>query len=321
MDYRNVRVVAIGGGTGLSTMLRGLKRLTQNLTAIITVADDGGSSGMLRDNLGMLPPGDIRNCILALAETEPVMERLLRYRFSDGNLAGQSFGNLFLAAMDGISENFAAAVKSVSAILNVTGDVLPVTLTDIHINAILKDGTVIKGECNISHGLKTGDKRIESIELVPKHAPVLPEALEAIAAADLIVLGPGSIYTSIIPNLLIDGMANAIAASKAKVVYVCNIMTQPGESDEMTAFDHVAAIYRHVPHERFIDYCIANSTPIPQALAEKYTAENAAAVQIDAARFAQRGIRLIEGDFLSVNGALVRHNYDLLAQQILNLYN
>ena len=209
-EHSDLKIVVVGGGTGLSTMLRGIKKYTENITAIVTVADDGGGSGVLRDDLGMLPPGDIRNCILALAETEPVMEKLLNYRFGTGILSGQSFGNLFLAAMHGISENFEEAVKRASDVLKIKGTVLPVTLSDVHINARLCDGTVIKGESNISKGLKTGLKKIEKIEMVPENAKILPDALEAIEKADLIVLGPGSIYTSVIPNLIVKGVAEAI---------------------------------------------------------------------------------------------------------------
>ena len=314
--YSHLKVVVVGGGTGLSTMLRGIKKYTENITAIVTVADDGGGSGVLRDDLGMLPPGDIRNCILALAETEPVMERLLSYRFTDGSLAGQSFGNLFLAAMHGISDNFEEAVKKVSDVLKVKGTVLPVTLTDVHINAHLQNGTVIKGECNISKGLKTGDKKIKRIELVPDDAEILPDALDAINDADVVVLGPGSIYTSIIPNLIVKGVSEAICSTKARVIYVCNIMSQPGESDEMTAFDHVQAIINH-SCEGMIDTCIVNTETIPPELLRNYNLENASEVKVDEDKFAKAGIKLVKGNFISIkNGKLVRHDYDKLAKII-----
>ena len=314
--YSHLKVVVVGGGTGLSTMLRGIKKYTENITAIVTVADDGGGSGVLRDDLGMLPPGDIRNCILALAETEPVMERLLSYRFTDGSLAGQSFGNLFLAAMHGISDNFEEAVKKVSDVLKVKGTVLPVTLTDVHINAHLEDGTVIKGECNISKGLKTGNKKIKRIELVPDDAEILPDALDAINDADVVVLGPGSIYTSIIPNLIVKGVSEAICSTKARVIYVCNIMSQPGESDEMTAFDHVQAIINH-SCEGMIDTCIVNTETIPPELLRNYNLENASEVKVDEDKFAKAGIKLVKGNFISIkNGKLVRHDNDKLAKTI-----
>lgn len=314
--YSHLKVVVVGGGTGLSTMLRGIKKYTENITAIVTVADDGGGSGVLRDDLGMLPPGDIRNCILALAETEPVMERLLSYRFTDGSLAGQSFGNLFLAAMHGISDNFEEAVKKVSDVLKVKGTVLPVTLTDVHINAHLEDGSVIKGECNISKGLKIGDKKIKRIELVPDDAEILPDALESIKDADVVVLGPGSIYTSIIPNLIVNGVSEAICKTKARVIYVCNIMSQPGESDEMTAFDHVQAIINH-SCEGMVDTCIVNTETIPLEFLKNYNLENASEVRIDEDKFEKAGIKLVKGNFISIkDGRLVRHDYDKLAKTI-----
>ncbi|MEE1042878.1 MAG: gluconeogenesis factor YvcK family protein [Clostridia bacterium] len=315
--YSGLKIVVVGGGTGLSTMLRGLKKYTDNITAIVTVADDGGGSGVLRDDLGILPPGDIRNCILALAETEPLMEKLLSYRFSEGYLSGQSFGNLFLAAMNGICGNFEEAVKNVSDVLKVSGTVLPVTLEDVHINAHLWDGSVIKGECNIPKGLKMGSRRIKRIELVPEFAEILPDAKKAIEEADLIILGPGSVYTSVIPNLIVKGVTEAIISATAPVVYVCNIMTQPGESDEMTAFEHVKAIYNH-SRKGIIDMCIANVQKLDENLLESYRLENSAPVYVDEEEFENDGIRLIKGNFVSVkDGKYIRHNYDALAKTII----
>ncbi len=316
IKYTDKKIVVVGGGTGLSTMLRGLKNYTDNITAIVTVADDGGGSGVLRDEMGMLPPGDIRNCILALAETEPLMEKLLNYRFCEGSLTGQSFGNLFLAAMNGICGNFEEAVRNVSDVLKVKGTVLPVTLEDVHINAHLHDGSIIKGECNISEGLKTGKNRIKTIELVPKDAVILPDAEKSIAEADLIVLGPGSIYTSIIPNLIVKGVTEAIKNAPAKVVYVCNIMSQPGESDEMTAYDHVQAIYNH-SCEGLIDMCIANQQELSDEMKDNYRLENSSRVIVDDERFEKNGIKLIKGKLIAIkNGKYVRHNYDELARTI-----
>lgn len=316
IKYADKKIVVVGGGTGLSTMLRGLKNYTDNITAIVTVADDGGGSGILRDEMGILPPGDIRNCILALAETEPLMEKLLNYRFCEGSLTGQSFGNLFLAAMHGVCGNFEEAVRNVSDVLKVKGTVLPVTLEDVHINAHLHDGSVIKGECNISAGLKTGNKRIKTIELVPSDATILPDAEKAIAEADLIVLGPGSIYTSVIPNLIVKGVPEAIKNASAKVVYVCNIMSQPGESDEMTAYDHVQAIYNH-SCENLIDMCIANIQELNEEMKDNYSLENSSRVVVDDEKFEKNGIRLIKGNFVAIkNGKYVRHNYDELAKTI-----
>ena len=314
--YGDKKIVVVGGGTGLSTMLRGLKKYTDNITAIVTVADDGGGSGVLRDEMGILPPGYIRNCILALAETEPLMEKLLSYRFSEGSLSGQSFGNLFLAAMNGVCGGYVEAVRNVSEILSVKGTVLPVTLDDIHINAHLYDGSVIKGECNISKGLKLGDKRIERIELVPKNARILPDAKASIADADLIILGPGSIYTSVIPNLLVKGVYKAIKKANAKVVYVCNIMSQPGESDNMTAYDHIEAIYRH-SCEELIDICIANTQDLPERMKKSYKHQNSSRVVIDDKKFKKGKIKLIKKDLVSVkNNKYIRHNYNELAKVI-----
>lgn len=314
--YCDKKIVVIGGGTGLSTMLRGIKQYTENITAIVTVADDGGGSGVLRDEMGILPPGDIRNCILALAETEPLMEKLLSYRFSEGSLSGQSFGNLFLAAMNGICDNFVEAVKNVSDVLKVKGTVLPVTLEDVHINAHLYDGNVIKGECHISEGIKVGDKRIKKIELVPENATILPEAEKAIKEADLIILGPGSIYTSIIPNLIVKGVTEAIKSSSANVVYVCNIMSQPGESDSMTAYDHVKAIYNHSCNG-LIDICVANVQGISEQMKQNYREENSSRVIVDDEKFVENGIRLIKGELISIrNGKYIRHNYNELARII-----
>ena len=227
-------IVAIGGGTGLSTMLRGLKKYTKNLTAIVTVSDDGGGSGMLRRDIGMLPPGDIRHCMESLANTEPVMQQLLTYRFESGTLRGQCFGNLLLAALNGVTGSFDEAVRSMGQVLAISGTVIPVTTTDVRLTATFENGAYVVGESNIFGFKKQQDCRIDHVELLPAHPKALPDALDAIAAADLILLGPGSLYTSIIPNLLVDGVAEAIAASDAQKIYVCNIMTQDGETEGLS---------------------------------------------------------------------------------------
>ena len=220
------KVAVIGGGHGLSNMLRGLKQYTENISAIVTVADDGGGSGMLRQDLGMPPPGDIRSCMEALANTEPVMRELLHYRFTEGSLAGQSFGNLFLAALNGISPSFDAAVRRMSQVLAITGRVLPVTTADVQLEAEFENGATVVGESKIFYCKKQEDCRIR--QMIPSRPKALPEAVSAIADADMIVLGPGSLYTSIIPNLLVDGIVKAIRESDALKVYVCNVMTQEG---------------------------------------------------------------------------------------------
>ena len=218
------RIAAIGGGTGLSTMLRGLKAYTSNLTAIVTVADDGGGSGVLRQELGMLPPGDIRNCMEALANAEPLMRELMHYRFYEGTLAGQSFGNLFLAALNGISGSFDEAVARMSQVLAITGRVLPVTTADVQLEAELENGARVVGESKIFYCKKREDCRIRRVRLLPEHPRALPGALEAIAKADMIVFGPGSLYTSIIPNLLVDGIVEAVRRARGLKVYVANVI-------------------------------------------------------------------------------------------------
>lgn len=319
-------IVAIGGGTGLSTMLRGLKKNTDAITAIVSVADDGGGSGMLRQELKMLPPGDIRSCILALAETEPMMEKLLRYRFADGSLAGQSFGNLLLAAMNGIfCGDFVTAVKNVSEVLKVTGKVLPVTGCDVELVATLANGQTVVGESKIGCAVHDYGSAISRIRLRPRAGggEVLPvdDVLAEIAQADLITLGPGSLYTSILPNLAVSGVTEALAAAKAPIVYINNIMTQPGETDGYTAFDHAEAILKHTrPH--FIDYCIVNAAPVDTPLLSKYIEQDAETVILDMPRFAQAGIQVIAKDLVSVeDGRYIRHNAAVLADVIMDLDN
>ncbi len=312
------KIVVIGGGTGISTMLRGLKKLSSNLTAVVTVADDGGGSGMLRSDLGMLPPGDIRNCILALADTEPVLERLLEYRFKDGTLKGQCFGNLFLAAMDGISENFQEAVKKVSDVLAVTGRVLPVTLDDVALRAELESGRNIIGESKIGDRGCDAQDKILKINLEPENVEPLQEVLDAIIESDIIILGPGSLYTSVLPNLLVEGVQDAIKCSKALKVYVCNVMTQPGETDGKRVSDHIKAIEEHT-YDGIVDYCLVNNTIISDELKEKYALEGACQVDIDTKRLEGMGVKCVEGDFLTVIDGLVRHDADKLAKKILSL--
>lgn len=314
---RDVRIVAVGGGTGLSTMLRGLKSYTQRLTAIVTVADDGGSSGMLRQDLGILPPGDIRNCILALADTEPIMKQLLTYRFTEGALAGHSFGNLFLAAMNGISDSFDEAVKKVSDVLAVVGRVLPVTTENVSLSAILEDGRVIEGESHIGHRANISGN-IDRVYLTPRSPKPANGVIEAIESAELIVLGPGSLYTSIIPNLLVDGVVEAIKKSDAPKIYVCNIMTQMGETDEYTVYDHVRAIEKH-SYDGIIDFVIANNEQIPSSLIENYAEENAHMIEIDAEKFTGK-TKLVQGNLLLVEDEYIRHNFSRLARAIMLLY-
>src|SRR5215212_3530685 len=239
---RGPKIVTIGGGTGLSTMLRGLKRYSANITAIVTVADDGGSSGRLRRDLGVLPPGDFRNCIVALAEAEPLMDQLFQYRFREGSdLEGHSFGNLFIVAMSGITGNFEEAIREASRVLAVRGQILPSTLANVTLFAELSDEALVEGESKISEATIP----IKRVYLQPERPAAYPEAVRAILEADLVVIGPGSLYTSILPNLLVDGIAKALMATDAFTVYVCNVATQPGETDGFRMGDHVKTLLSH----------------------------------------------------------------------------
>ena len=310
------KIVVIGGGTGLATMLRGLKKYTNNITAIVTVADDGGGSGVLREDLGILPPGDIRNCILALADTEPLMEELLQYRFKDGRLKDQSFGNLFLAAMDGISNNFEEAVQKMSSVLAVTGRVIPVTLDNMILKAKLQNGIIIDGESNIPKASIEHNSPIEEIFIEPKEAKAIMEALSAISRADAVILGPGSLYTSIIPNLLVREITDALDKTKALRIYVSNIMTQPGESENYSVKDHIVAINKHAGC-KVVDYVIVNTGKISDDLQEKYQKDNSNMVNINEKEVTKLGIEVIKSDFVKIQKGYVRHDEDKLAAILL----
>ena len=274
------KIVVIGGGTGLSTMLRGLKSYTSNITAIVTVGDDGGGSGVLREDLGILPPGDIRNCILALARTEPLMEELLQYRFKDGRLKNQNFGNLFLAAMDGISDNFEDAVQKMSSVLAVKGKVLPVTLENMVLEAELENGNKVRGESIIGEEVVEQNSPIKKLKILPEDAKALEDAISAIEDADAIILGPGSLYTSILPNLLVKDITKSLKKSNALKLYICNIMTQPGETQKFSVSDHLKVLFDHCGRD-IIDCVIANEQSIPPHLKEKYYAEGSDIVNLD----------------------------------------
>lgn len=306
------KIVAIGGGTGLSTMLRGLKYYTSNITAIVTVADDGGGSGDLREDLGMLPPGDIRNCILALSDTEPLMQDLLQHRFKDGRLKNQSFGNLFLAAMDGISNNFEEAVQKVSSVLAVTGKVVPVTLENIVLKAKLKNGSIVEGESNIPYRALKDKSKIDKVFIEPKDAKALQEAVDAILEADAVILGPGSLYTSVIPNLLLKDINESLIKSKALKIYISNIMTQPGETDNFSVSDHIKAIFKHCGG-KVLDYVIVNMGKIDKELEEKYNKKYSDLVKVDEENVNKLGVNVIGGDFMKIKNNLVRHNSEKLA--------
>ncbi|MGV8982646.1 gluconeogenesis factor YvcK family protein [Clostridium sp.] len=316
MIVKGPKIVVIGGGTGLATMLRGLKKYTNNITAIVTVADDGGGSGVLREDLGILPPGDIRNCILALADTEPLMEELLQYRFKDGRLKDQSFGNLFLAAMDGISNNFEEAVQKMSSVLAVTGRVIPVTLDNMTLKAKLKNGKIIDGESNIPKAAIEYNSAIEEVFIEPTDAKALKEAIMAINEADAVILGPGSLYTSIIPNLLVREITEALDKTKALRIYVSNIMTQPGESDDYGVKDHIEAIHRHAKC-KVVDYALVNIGKISSDLEEKYHKDGSIMVNINEKEVAKLGIEIIKSDFVKIHKGYVRHDEDKLAAILL----
>ena len=310
---RGYRVVAIGGGTGLSTLLRGLKEYTANLTAIVTVTDDGGSSGRLRHELGVLPPGDIRNCLVALADNESTMAELFQYRFHEGDgLVGHSFGNLFLAAMCGIAGDFDRAIKESSRVLAIKGRVLPSTLANVALEATLADGSVACGETSISGS----HSPIASVRLIPDRCEPLDEALEAVLAADAVILGPGSLYTSVMPNLLVPGIAGAVESSMAFKIYVCNIMTQPGETDGMSAADHARALLDGTKRQVF-DYVLVNVEQ-PHRLVKRYELDGAFQVRPDVKAVADLGVTPIAGKFVSET-QLVRHDARKLAHSLMRL--
>ena len=316
---RGPKITAIGGGTGLSTMLRGLKKYTKNLTAVVTVADDGGGSGVLRRDIRMPPPGDIRHCMESLANVEPIMERLLTYRFQEGSLAGQSFGNLILAALNGVTGSFEEAVAQMSQVLAITGRILPVTSADVQLEAVFENGARVVGESKISSFKKEQDCRIAHVALLPERPAALPAALQAIREADLILMGPGSLYTSVIPNLLVEGVVEAICRSEALKIYVCNIMTQEGETEGYTAADHVDALLSHGA-PGLVDLCLANSAPVRPGLVEKYREEDAAPILVDRERIRAMGLELEEYPVASEGGDYARHDPDRLAAAVLDVY-
>jgi uncharacterized cofD-like protein len=334
-----LRVVAIGGGTGLSTLLRGFKRYTvapagsttsceenalpcliRELSAIVTVTDDGGSSGRLREDLNMLPPGDVRNCLVALSEDEALLSRLFQHRFSHGELDGHSFGNLFLAALTEISSDFAQAVQTSSQILATRGRIYPSTTANATLSARMNDGSLVQGETNIT----SSKHSIRELILSPADAGPLPETLDAIAAADLITLGPGSLYTSLITNLLVRGIPEAIAASNATRVYICNLMTQANESLGLTAAQHLEKILDHAhahgldAKAKMFDYALINTAPIRPATLAQYAREGQAPIEADLDRIRTLGIEPITGNFAH-EGDVLRHNYDTVAEAALHL--
>jgi uncharacterized cofD-like protein len=308
------KIVSIGGGTGLSTLLRGLKKVRARLSVIVTVTDDGGSSGRLREELHVLPPGDIRNCMIALSEDEHLMSRLFRFRFnSEGGLHNHSFGNLFLTAMAGITGDFAEAVHLTSEVLAIKGVIYPSTNSNVGLRAELEDGSWAEGETRIT----ASRQQIRRVQLDPPDPHPLPDALEAIMAADLVTIGPGSLYTSLIPNMLVNQVINAVRASKAMKIYIQNIMTQPGETDNYSAADHVEALAKHCDGILFPNILLNNGIPSPEIL-KKYSAENAALVEIDHDRLRSLNLKLVERDLLAQD-RVIRHDPDRLAQAVLEM--
>ena len=306
------RIVAIGGGTGLSTMLRGLKKYSSRITAVVTMADDGGSSGALREH-GILPPGDLRNCIAALAESEPLMVSLFQHRFEGlGPLKGHSVGNLIMAAMCEMEGDYEKAVQSTSKVLAIRGRVLPSTLDDISLGAALKDGSEVLGQSHIS---KT--EGIARVFLIPEAPRALPAVVAAIEEAEVIIIGPGSLFTSLIPNLLVPEIARAIKKSRAPKIYVCNVMTQPGETSGFKASDHVAAIIRHIG-TGVITHALINNGHVKPELLAKYEAVGAQYVEPDEDNIEMLGVRPIHGNFID-DSNLVRHNAPKLASRIFKI--
>ncbi|SFM24822.1 conserved hypothetical protein, cofD-related [Paenibacillus sp. 1_12] len=308
------RIVVIGGGTGLSVMLRGLKEKPLDITAIVTVADDGGSSGILRSELAMVPPGDIRNVLTALADVEPLLGKMLEYRFQKGQgLAGHSLGNLILAAMCDITGDFVTGVRELSRVFAVRGRVLPAANHAIVLKAEMTDGSIVVGESKIP---KAG-KAIKRVFIEPADVSPLPEAIEALEQADAIVIGPGSLYTSILPNLLVPEIARTIVQSKALKIFICNVMTQPGETDGYSVSDHIQALHDHVEQDLF-DYVIVNNGEIPPQVQDRYAEKGAKVVHLDLDEVTQKGYKVI-ADQLILFRTYLRHDAEKLSQHIYQL--
>src|SRR5882762_2760392 len=328
-----LRVVAIGGGTGLSTLLKGLKHFVpapgephrptpghptiSELSAVVTVSDDGGSSGRLRKELNMLPPGDIRNCIVALSEDEALLSRLFQHRFVKGSgLEGHSFGNLFLAALTSVTKDFSEAVRLSSEILLTRGHIYPATTSHVELEAVMEDGRRVRGETKIT----ASSGRIQQLFLDPPDVKPLPQTLEAMARADLITVGPGSLFTSLIPNLLVPGIAQAMVNSAAVKVYVGNLMTQANESLGLTAADHIRALNRHAQTKRIFDFALINRAPVPPELKAKYALEGANQIVTDLDAIEELGVIPVLGDYLEP-GMVARHATDRIAADLMDLAN
>ncbi|WP_214484206.1 YvcK family protein [Bacillus sp. SM2101] len=308
-------IVIIGGGTGLPVLLRGLKQYPVNITAIVTVADDGGSSGRLRNELDIPPPGDIRNVLVALSDVEPLVEELFQYRFEDGNgLSGHSLGNIILAAMTNITGDFVHAIGEMSKVLNVRGQVLPAANRSVNLHAEMADGTLVSGESKIpDYG-----KKIQRVFLTPEDVKPLSETIAAIREADLIVIGPGSLYTSILPNLLVSNIGKEVCAAAAKKVYMCNVMTQFGETSNYTASDHVRALYDHMKCD-FLDVIMVNEEEIPAYIMDRYAKEMAQPVIYDIERLKDLGLDIIHDNIISFEDGVIRHDTKKVASLLYSL--
>ena len=322
-----LRVVAIGGGTGLSTLLKGLKRYVltpalaasggsaiRELSGVVTVSDDGGSSGRLRKEFNMLPPGDVRNCIVALSEDEALLSRLFQHRFQKGSgLEGHSFGNLFLAALTSLTGDFAEAVRLSSEILLTRGHIYPATTSNVELEAVFEDGSRVRGETRIT----ASKGKIRELFLVPPDVPPLPQTLEAISCADLITIGPGSLFTSLIPNLLVPGIVQAIVDSPAVKIYVCNLMTQANESLDLTAADHIRALSSHA-HAQLFDYAMINNKSASDEMKAKYALEGASQIVVDLDAIEALGVCPVLGDYLD-EGGVARHATDRVARDLMSV--
>ncbi|MFH1655414.1 MAG: YvcK family protein [Candidatus Omnitrophota bacterium] len=313
---RGPKIVVVGGGTGLSVLLHGIKEFTSNIRAIVTVADSGGSSGRLREQFDVLPPGDIRNCLVALADAEPLMQKLFQFRFKEGGeLEGHNFGNLFITAMTKVTGDFEEAVKESSKVLAIRGQVIPSTLERVTLVAEYTDGSSIKGEDKIPKK----NLPIRKVTLTPQDVPAAEEALKAIEEAEVIILGPGSLYTSIIPNLLIKGITDAIANSSAMKIYICNVMTQSGETDGYKASDHIRALISHSGKKDIVNFCVVNTAAkVPKELLSKYEQQKSFPVVADSKNIKELGCTVVEGNLISTADYL-RHNSEKLTKIIISL--
>ncbi|NRD76491.1 YvcK family protein [Bacillus sp. BRMEA1] len=309
------RIVVIGGGTGLPVLLRGLKQYPVDITAIVTVADDGGSSGRIREDMHIPPPGDIRNVLAALSDVEPLVEEMFQHRFNTSNeLSGHSLGNLILAAMTSITGNFVHAIQEMSKVLNVRGKVLPAANQSVVLNAEMEDGTIVSGESKIPYS----GKRIKKVFLTPNNIRPLPETIQAIRQADLIIIGPGSLYTSILPNLLVPRLGDEVCRTQAKKVYICNLMTQAGETNGFSASDHVRAIYDHMSCA-FINTILVNNVEVPQDVQLRYNEELAHPVQYDMPQLSDLGIDVVHADIAYLENGALRHDPKKVAKILYNL--